>query len=449
MILKNNTFLKNIRINNITLAAQVSQLQRPLALILVAILLSKSGISTGDIGTFETILFVATTVNMLGMSTIVSSLTPIFGHSNEDEQKGNIQLVYAIVIVFNALIVSCLALFQPYSIFVITGHHELELFNILCLYILFHFPAGILDVLLMLYKEAKLLFILSFSNFLAMVLSVLFSLVFQKGIEGILYCWIGYAILKNIYLLYYFQKKGIFKKIFLNKNLAKVFIAFVIPLLLYSILGGVANNIDSWIINWFTHGDKTVFALYRYGAREVPFINAFCIGLSNVMIFQVAQNNEVGIAELKQKSTALMHKIFLLAIGFLLLSPILYPLAFSKAFLPSVPIFNIYILLTISRLIFPQTILNALKDSKAILYIGIIDLILNVVFSVILVQCLGIKGVAWGTVIAYTAEKIIIAFYLYKKYNIRVQEYCELRYFLSYAALLSAVYIVSTFMTQY
>ena len=428
------------------MAAQISQLQRPLALICVAILLTKTGISTYEIGVFEMMLFVSTTVNMLGMGTLVASLMPVFGSASEAEKKGNIQLVYALILCFNILVVSSLYVFQPSSIFVITGQYELPFFSLLCLYILFHFPAGMLDVVLILYKESKLLFLLSFCNFVAMIGAVIVSLMVNKGIEGILYGWIFYAILKNIYLLYFFYKKGIFERVFGNLTLSRNYLLFVFPLLIYSVIGGIATNTDSWIINWFTNGDKSIFGIYRYGAREVPFINAFCIGLSNVMVLQVSTNFHEGVAELKQKSTALMHKIFSIALVLILLSPLLYPIAFSKAFLPSAEIFNIYILLTISRLIFPQTVLYALKDSRAILIIGIIDLVINIIMSLILVQYMGIKGVAWGTVIAYTLEKVMIAFYLRYKYNISIKTYCRLDYFLYYSVLLCAFYMLGFFL---
>jgi O-antigen/teichoic acid export membrane protein len=432
-----------------TLAAQVSQLQRPLAFIFIAILLTKTGVSTHEIGVYETILFVATTISMLGMGALVSSLMPVFGSATDQEQKGNIQLVFALIVLVNILIVSCLYVFQPNSIFVITGQNELPFFNLICIYILFHFPAGMFDIVLILYKKARLLFFLSFCNFLALIGAVILSLILGSGIEGILIAWIVYAILKNIWMLMFFYKKGIFETVFINKTLLKAYILFVIPLLVYAIMGGIANNTDSWIINWFTHGDKSIFGIYRYGAREVPFINAFCIGLSNVMILQISTNFEQGIAELKQKSTALMHKVFVIAFILILLSPVLYPIAFSKAFLPSVQIFNIYILLTITRLIFPQTVLHALKDSNAILIIGVLDLLINIVFSLILVQYMGIHGVAWGTVIAYTMEKVMISYYLYYKYNIRVQDYCKLDYFLSYSALLILAFIASQFIYQW
>ena len=68
-------------------------------------------------------------------------------------------------------------------------------------------------------------------------------------------------------------------------------------------------------------------------------------------------------------------------------------------------IFNVFLLVIISRLIFPQTILIAFGKTKMVLLISVLETILNIILSVIFVQYFGLIGIAFGTFLAYLFEK--------------------------------------------
>jgi O-antigen/teichoic acid export membrane protein len=130
--------------------------------------------------------------------------------------------------------------------------------------------------------------------------------------------------------------------------------------------------------------------------------------------------------ELKKQSTRLMNVLFPITWIFLLCSKSLYPLIFSAAFVQSASIFNIYLLLIISRMIFPQSVILALKRSDIILKTAYWEIAINVISSVILMLKFGIIGIAYGTVVAFLSEKIILAFRL-KRLKIDFQQYTDLK----------------------
>jgi O-antigen/teichoic acid export membrane protein len=100
-------------------------------------------------------------------------------------------------------------------------------------------------------------------------------------------------------------------------------------------------------------------------------------------------------------------------------------------------------LLTIPRLLFPQTILTALKQNKLILVSAVIEMIINIGASIFLAQRFGLVGVAYGTVAAFVAEKILMTFILYYKYDISPSRYISFLPFSIYSLLTILSYWVS------
>jgi len=106
-----------------------------------------------------------------------------------------------------------------------------------------------------------------------------------------------------------------------------------------------------------------------------------------------------------------MHLLFPVTVLFIVFSRWLYPLLFNDNFTESAVIFNIYLLLIISRLVFPQTILIGMKKTNIVMYASLAELIINVFLSVVFINLWGIEGVAFATLIAYAAQKIIWLIY--------------------------------------
>ena len=102
------------------------------------------------------------------------------------------------------------------------------------------------------------------------------------------------------------------------------------------------------------------------------------------MIPAIAHNLDEGLKELKEKSGKLMHLFFPLTIMLLLVSPYIYRYRFSENFVYSAQIFNIYLLLIISRVLFPQTILTGMGKNKYLLVSAILEIIINVSLSLYL-----------------------------------------------------------------
>jgi len=141
-----------------------------------------------------------------------------------------------------------------------------------------------------------------------------------------------------------------------------------------------------------------------------------------------------------------MHFFFPMAIMLIICSKWLFILFFTSSFTDSGRIFAALMLLTIPRLLFPQTILTAMKENKLILICAIVEMLINIVASVLLAQRFGLIGVAYGTVIAFVAEKMLMSVILYYKHNISPSRYISFLPFSIYSGVVIFAYFLSFFL---
>jgi O-antigen/teichoic acid export membrane protein len=211
------------------------------------------------------------------------------------------------------------------------------------------------------------------------------------------------------------------------------------PLILYAVSTGIARSFDAWLVARYF--DESSFAIFRYGAREFPLVVAFAAGLSTIMIPRLKQ--DTSLSELKDRSKRLMLICYPIVAVVMFLSPVLFDFFFGAAFRGSAIIFNIYLLLTLTQLVFPQSIMTARGDARWMWYISLAELGVNILASLILLHYFGITGIVWGTLIAFTFEKAVMILVLRKRYDISPGSIFHLRSWISFTLLLSFVFIMT------
>lgn len=208
-----------------------------------------------------------------------------------------------------------------------------------------------------------------------------------------------------------------------------------------TLLSGSAQFVDGFIVT--SYFDEGTFAVFRYGARELPLAMLLANALSTAMLHEFANKNQLkqNVQKLKDSVTRLSHFLFPVTALLMLISHPIFPIIFNPKFAESATIFNIYLLIIISRLLLPQTILNGLQISEPIMIASLLELILNVSLSLILVQFLGISGIAFATFIAYLFEKIYLSVVVKKKLNVGISEYIPLKIYSIYSVAILLVFI--------
>lgn len=219
-----------------------------------------------------------------------------------------------------------------------------------------------------------------------------------------------------------------------------LFISLASPLILATLIAGSMGHVDSLLVKFFYKNDPDVFVIFQYGAREFPLVALMANSFSAVMAGVLVKNNCSASAkkELQAGSTRLMHLLFPASIAIMILAPTLFESVYGSRFFPAAEIFIIYLLLSIPRLIFPQTLMTAMQRNRLLLSVSAIEWVINLVLSIVLLNFFGIKGIAFATFIAYLFDKVALMVLLNRR-NIPPAAYTQIGVWLVYSLLLGAV----------
>ena len=441
-------FIRNLIANKFatTTALQINQILRQGSLVLVSVLLAKSKLSTQTIGVFESLLFIGTTVTFFWMNALLQGTLAQYAAAKGDEKK---QIKFNIFLIFNILSIilfGILYFFKNSLIPVFIGQTSLPYFDLYCVYLLLNLPPIVLESFWAVEDTPLSILAYSIVSHVFLPIAIILPIWLGYDLGYSISAMIALAAIRYIWLIINILQNNNFT---LDAKIIYSFLGLSLPLIGYSFIGGFTGAFSSWMVNWFHHGDLQQFALFRYGAREFPLTLALVTGLSNALVPVLAKDvankfaTTEGVEILKIKSRRLSHILFPISIVLMLTSKWLFPLVFNPIFKESASIFNIFLLLLISRVLFPQSILLALKETKTMLWISILETTLIVLLSFLLIFSLGTEGVVWATVAGYTFEKIALMAFLKRKYKLNWATYTDTKVFLGYTVLLILTYFFS------
>lgn len=419
-------------------AFQFFQIVRQGSSILIAILLAKSVLGNVEIGNYEQLWYVGNTLSFFWVAGLIQGMLTFFPGLKEKEQKGFFFEAYLSFLSISAVVCALLLIFERPLVQFFTGKDHLDFYRLFIAFVFFNWPTYLLENFYLLQKKAWPIIYFALLAFIGQIMAVALPLYLGYDFVFSFYALIVLAVIKHAWLGWHLFRYANFQWDF-GKIKAWVILAF--PLILYALLGGFNTAFDNWIVNFFYNGDPEQFAIFRYGARELPLALAMASAFSAAMLPEVATDTKASLGMIKRRSRTLFHLLFPLSIVLLLTSDWFFPLVFNPEFEGSVVVFNTYLLIIISRLIFSRTILVGLKDNNMVLVISVVELILNIGLSIIFIREWGLAGIAMATVIAYMAEKLLIGAYLYRKYQIGLAAYTDLRWYGAYSVLLILAFL--------
>jgi len=428
-----NFFFRKISINpTLTQTWQAHLVWRFSMMALCGIILTKLNFNRAFIGQFEALLLLA---NLLSSSWINGSFQTLLG------LKGNIQKNIQSAFTFLALITSCLAL----GVFIFPIPF-LNLLNLplyfdnfktnhwLALWLLTYPLSSLMEFSWMIKGKKNQIWISTF--FLQTPIPIVVgtsAVIFNNPIAPIaaLSLWgalrLGIFIATNPFL-------------FIPPKFAFRFLKLSLPLTFAAALSNSAPMIDGIIVRQLFSDED--FAIFIYGAREFPLFILMATALSETLVLHLKMNGELNM--LKNKSIKLMGFIIPIAFGLLLSSHFLFQFFFNSDFIKAAKIFDIYLLLVIPRMLFPQVILLANQKRKQILGISVIEFIANISLSLILAPIWGLEGIAWATFIAFSIDKVLLIFYNIFT-GIKVKNWLPLKQWLLFSVSLSLAFIFKYF----
>lgn len=428
----------NALINNVS-ALQSFQMMRFSALILIGIILVKLGYSTEEIGFYELFFFLANLLSFFWSMGLKNALVSYFPKLIPIDQKKLLFNLALILLVLGYLGASFLYLFEDYIAYLLNGGNDIPNLKILMLYLVLAPSSAFVVFIYLLLEENKNIIRYGMVIYSAQILIISYATFNKFSVESILALvtmWMG---IQFIWFCKLILKKGI---LVLDFNLIKVFLVFSLPLILHMLLGNGMDYMDGFLVNYFF--DESTFAQFKYGARELPFTTILVGALSTAMIPVAVNNLNYALEDMTKKLTNLVNILFPISIVLILISPFIFPIVFSEDFKISARIFNVYLLVISSRVLMPQVVLFSQHKNNFLLISAVLEMLINVSLSIILLNYMGILGIAWATVIAYMCNKIILILFVNVKFNIPISRYLNVKLYLIWLFLLMISYYIST-----
>jgi O-antigen/teichoic acid export membrane protein len=259
------------------------------------------------------------------------------------------------------------------------------------------------------------------------------------GIEMSIWGLIAVSAVKFLWLLVLLEKYAVFR---FSWEYLKTHFKLGMPLVMSCLLSGSSQYIDGFIASWTNISGG--FAVFRYGAKELPFVNSLSTGLGNSMLtgFSSSEKMRRAMYDLKNKSLKLMHYLFPITIVVMFFSNWIFDHLFTKDYIRSSDVFMVYLLMILSRLLFPQTILIGLKKTRVVFWASLLEIILNVIACILLVPTYGVVGIPLGTTLIHVLEKIFLITYNYYVLHIAPRAYIPISWFLFYSTIVIVEFVL-------
>lgn len=428
--------------NNIS-GLQLFQITRFTSFLIISIVFTKSHLTLSEIGIFELLLFFASAASYFWVTGLIHSLLPLYKNNNtflfkEENKSPELFNAFLLLSFFSILIfIIGISVKNNLSVFGYTG--EIPFYYPLLLYILLSNPAALVEYIYLLRNKPDKIVLYGFLTFSLQLFLVITPVLLGYGITFSVWSLVFVSALRIIWLIVLLKKyaeiKLSFPFIFEHLSLAT-------PLIISSLLSGSAQYIDGIIVS--NKYDAASFAVFRYGAKELPFVVMLAAGLHSAMLpeFSPVEKIKQSLKKIKKKSARLMHILFPLSMIVLLFSKWLFNNLFNEHFTRGADVFMVYLLLVCSRLLFPQTILIGLKKTKVVMFASIINIIVNVSLSLMFLKTYGLVGVALATVVAFVLEKFILIAYNYFRLNINPKEYIPVRLYVAYSVAFLTLFVL-------
>lgn len=423
-------------------ALQIAGFVRFLLILLQGIILVKAGVDIATVGQIEFVLFFLNFLSFFfvngGRNAILSIPESLFEGESEKLHQGAFFASFHFFALVSVLALLLLIMYAPSEDFALIGSPSAQL--ALGLFLFFAIGSGPLEYCFLRQDRLrKMIWVMGLTQALQL-LAVVAPLLLGYSLADTL--WVLVVATGIRYLI-----AAIDLRWFLHvpaRAKIMLFMGFSLPLILHAGMGGIMDYVDNWIVSWY-YGDAQ-FAIYRYGARELP-INALLIGgLTGGLIREFRRSGGVSDITLKDEISRLMRTLFPLTAVLLLISPILYQLAYSQEFIQSARIFNIYAFTLASRVIVNQVYLYHDGKNWILFFSAFGEVLLNILLSLVFLQWIGLLGIPIATAVAFFAHRVFMVSYVYFRYKTPPSRYIPLRSYCFFSLLIVVSFVLSEYL---
>jgi O-antigen/teichoic acid export membrane protein len=436
---------------NIIFGLQFSQIMRFVTFLIISSLFTKQNLThltKSEIGDFELLTMITGALSFFWVTGIIQTFLPLYNNNSTFKKRADIHErspeifnTFLLLLFFSISFALLLFAFQN-KIYVYQDLRNFPHINLLVIYFILSNVTPLIEYIYYVRNRPFQIVNYVFLTSMAQLVLVIGPALLDWGLEMCIIGLIAINLIRFIWLLVLLQRYAEFTFSFAY---IRTHVKLGLPLFASCLLSGSSQYIDGFIATWTS--DASRFAVFRYGLKEMPFVSSMANGLSTAMLteFSTAEKMRRAMYELKRKSAKLMHYLFPLSIVVMVFSKWIYNHLFTQEFNRSADIFMVYLLMIISRLVFPQTILIGMKRTKIFFWTSLVVIVSNIFLSLYLANdynngALGLVGIALGTVIVHVFEKIFLIIYNYYMFGITPRQYIPVGWFLFYSTLITLVF---------
>ncbi len=415
-------------------------LMRQGSAILTGVLLVQFGLPVADVGAYEILQYIGFLFSVFWVTGLSQALLSYFPTLAAEQQRRLIGSAYLVFTGVSTLLFVLLWVSEGITVPLLASRPTLPWYHLFLWWQLFNLPAYLIENIYLLHRKANAIFWFGVGSFGLQLLAVLVPVAMGAGLVWSFYSLIALGVLKFVWLSSVVWQHG---QLVWEQSLVRKWVHIAWPLALYSILGSILVSFSFWLVGYLYSDDEATFAIFRYGAREFPLVIALTNGLSAAMIPVLAKDLQAGLPELKARSLRLFHLLFPLSILLMLTSGYIFPLVFSETFAESALVFNAFLLITVTRVLFPRAVLMALQSNRIGLISSLTELVILIAASTLLAPWFGLTGIALGAALSNSMEKVILCTYLHRRFGIALSQYADLKWWAGYSVALVAAFLWS------
>lgn len=398
------------------------------SLLLISILLAHSGLSTNLIGVYEVLVYVGTLFSFFWVTGFLQASVSFYGQL-DGASRGSFYFQLLLLFLFLSTLLSWFLLCNGWGLLpFFTGVDAVPYLSTYAGYLLFSLPTYCLEYYLLVRMHGLWLWRWGAFSSATQVLSVMLPLWLGGGLlESFqwLTAWGFFRLVLTIAALYPFGEHPFTPRLLVR------FLRYALPVVGSVLLGGMVLMFDNWLVGrWYQ--DPAVFAVYRYGARELPFTMAIISALGISLMPLIRENRAAGLEALRLRIRRLSHWLFPLTMTLMVVSKPMFVWLFTAQFAESAGLFNIYLLTTASRLWLTNSVVMSLGSNRILLMASLCELLVKAITGLLFIWAWGLTGLAWSAVLSYWVEKGILAVYLRRRHGIELDSWLDLRWFTGY-----------------
>lgn len=419
--------------SNTTRALQFFQAARFASTLLISILLVRAIADDLAIAHYEQWIFAANLLSFfwaMGLTKAALSFYPTLS----DDQRSSFLFTSTILLSLIGIGAGIIGYYSSSYLMDGLGLSGFPYWTEAMILLLFSMPLSLIETRFTLLEQSKKIVLYTFLSYSSILLSALVCFLVFKDEYLFIQVYLIWTIIRWLYL--HFLNWGKF-----DSRLLKKYFTYSIPLVLHIILGNGMEYIDGVLVNRYF--DVASFPVFRYGARELPISSILVGGIVASLIPLYLENKEGTLISMKVKITKLIQWVFPMAMALILLSPFLYKLVYGELFVESAYLFNIYLLILVSRVLLPQIIIQARHENKVLVYSALVEVLVNIALSLFLLEYFGLMGIAWATWVAYMVNKVLLIIFVEYKMKVSLSSYLDRKVYTLYSICLLLSFWIS------